>query len=228
MLADIINYVPDPKNGRPVADGKVFFFVENYVAPGNSADVDETKIAQVYYRANDNTVVVPQPIYTTQGGTLKVGSLTYRPELFVAETVRLVAVYDKCGKLLYQAEFRNGCCTQIGGDLGLVTEPTQQFVDFDSVAEPATCFQDLGFLPSILNIETQVFDSTFASLVAGVLTLPFNYTLGTNSLDVFVNGSLVSDYAETTVNSITFTADIIAAVTTDTAIRIKYRYVQLN
>lgn len=228
MLADIINYIPDPKNGRPVADGKVFFFIESYVAPGNSADVDESKIAQVYYRANDNTIFVPQPIYTTQGGTLKVGSLTYRPELFVAETVRLVAVYDKCGKLLYQAEFKSGCCTQIGGDLGLITESSINFVDFGSVADPATCFQDLGFLPSVLQLETEVFDSTFADLVSGALTLPFDYIMGANALDVFVNGSLVNDWSETTITTITFTPDIIAAVAADSAIKVKYRYVQLN
>ena len=228
MLPDILNYIPDPKNGRPVANGKVFFFVENYVAPSNSADVDETKIAQVYYRENDNTIFVPQPIYTTQGGTLKVGSATYQPDILVAETVRRVGVYDKCGKLVYQAAFRYGCCTEIGGDMGSIVDQADHFVDFGSIAEPATCFQDLGFLPSVLNIETEVFNSTFASLSGGILTLPFNYTLGTNSLDVFINGSIVNDYAETTVNSITFTADIIADVTTDTAIKVKFRYVQLN
>lgn len=228
MLNDIVNYIPDFQNGRPLSFGRVFFLVENYDAPSNAADIDATKLAQVYYRENDNTIFVPQPIYTTKGGVLDIGCLTDQPDIQVAETVRKVAVYDKCGKLLYQSAYRFGCCTQIGGDLGLITEQATNFVDFGSITDPATCFQDLGFLPSLLQLETQIFDATFADLVAGVLTLPFNYTLGINGLDVFVNGSLVDDWSEATTNTITFTPDIIASVTPDTAIRVKYRYVQLN
>ena len=231
MLNNIVNYIPDFDNGRPLSFGKVFFLIENYDAPGNSSDIDETKLAQVFYRDNGNIIYVPQPIYTTKGGALAVGCLTDQPDLQIAQTVRKVAVYNKCGKLLYQA-FYNGSaesgCVQIGGDLGLVVDTIAEFVDFGSVADPATCFQDFGFLPSVLQLETEVFNATFASLSAGVLTLPFNYTMGVNGLDVFVNGSLVSDWLETTINTITFTPEIIADVTSDTAIQVKYRYVQLN
>jgi len=228
MLNNIVNYIPDFDNGRPLSFGKVYFLIENYDAPGNSSDIDETKLAQVFYRESDNTIYVPQPIYTTKGGALAVGCLTDQPDLQVAQTVRKVAVYDKCGKLLYEAFYNDGCCIQIGGDLGLISDPPEVFVDFGSVADPAICFQDFGFLPSVLKLETKVFNATFASLSAGVLTLPFNYTIGVNGLDVFVNGSLVSDWSETTVNTITFTPEIIADVTSDTAIQVKYRYVQLN
>lgn len=120
-------------------------------------------------------------------------------------------------------------CVQVSGDLGQVPETAGAFVDYGSVVNPALCFQDLGFLPSILNMETQVFDTTAASLDgSGNLALPFSYTLGTNSLDVFVNGTLVNDYTEVNVTTIQFSADAVAALDISSEIKVKYRYVQLN
>lgn len=101
MLPDIINYVPDPKNGRPIANGKVYFLIAGYTAPDRDSDLDISKIAPVTADGN----VVPQPIYTSQGGTLLVGSQVNQPQLIPDGTVNRVAVYDKCGKLVYQVGY---------------------------------------------------------------------------------------------------------------------------
>lgn len=116
MLPDILNYIPDPKNGRPIADGQVFFFLGGYSAPSNIADVNSAFIAEV--TANGNPV--PQPIFTSKGGTLMVGSQTNQPQLNVDPLVKRVAVYDKCGRLVYSTAY-NG----IGA-----------FVDADALAAP--------------------------------------------------------------------------------------------
>jgi lysophospholipase L1-like esterase len=101
MLPDILNYVPDPKNGRPIAGGKVYFLIAGYTAPGRDSDLDITKIAPV----TANGLTVPQPIYTSQGGTLIVGSQVDQPDLIPDGTTQRVAVYDKCGKLVYQVGY---------------------------------------------------------------------------------------------------------------------------
>jgi hypothetical protein len=101
MLPDILNYVPDPKNGRPIAGGKVYFLIAGYTAPGRDSDLDLSKIAPV----TANGLTVPQPIYTSQGGTLVVGSQVDQPDLIPDGTTQRVAVYDKCGKLVYQVGY---------------------------------------------------------------------------------------------------------------------------
>lgn len=116
MLPDILNYIPDPKNGRPIADGQVFFFKGGYLPPTNIADVNPSFIAEV--TANGNPV--PQPIYTSKGGTLIIGSQTNQPQLNVDPLVKRVAVYDKCGRLVYSTAY-NG----VGA-----------FVDADALAAP--------------------------------------------------------------------------------------------
>lgn len=121
------------------------------------------------------------------------------------------------------------CCIQVSGDLGAIVETPGIFVDYGSIDNPATCFQDLGFLPSVLNMNTEVYSVLFSELLpSGVLTLPFTYPVGTESLDVFVNGSLVTDYIESSSTTITFTADAIASYDPTSEIKVKYRYVQLN
>ncbi|HSG93846.1 MAG TPA: hypothetical protein VK999_08980, partial [Methylotenera sp.] len=97
MLPDVIPYVPDPKNGRPIADGQVFFLLGDYTPPGSAADVNPAFIAEV----TADGIAVPQPIYTSRGGTLLIGSQSNQPQLEVDTLVRRVAVYDKCGRLVY-------------------------------------------------------------------------------------------------------------------------------
>lgn len=118
MLPDILNYIPDPKNGRPIADGQAYFFLGGYSAPSSIADVNPAFIAEV--TANGNPV--PQPIYTSKGGTLIVGSQTNQPQLNVDPLVKRVAVYDKCGRLVYSTAY-NG----VGA-----------FVDADALAAPGS------------------------------------------------------------------------------------------
>lgn len=101
MLPDIVNYIPDPKNGRPVAGGKIYFLVAGYIAPDRDSDLDVSKIAEV----TANALPVAQPIYTSQGGVPVVGSRVNQPDLLVADDCERVAVYDKCGKLLYQVGY---------------------------------------------------------------------------------------------------------------------------
>jgi len=230
LIRSATSYIPDINFGRPLSDAKVYIMRYESTAPGRDSDIDPLDLLSVSYTSDSGgTAFAPQPLRTTKGGVLYIGCKTNIKQFSTDADTYKIAVYDKCGKLEY---FGNvdafECCIQVGGDLGLCSELPSVAVNFGSIENPSVCFQDLGFLPSVLQLETEVFDSTFASLVSGVLTLPFNYTLAVNGLDVFVNGSLVDDWSETSTNTITFTPDLIASVTADSTIRVKYRYVQLN
>lgn len=119
MLPDILNYIPDPKNGRPIADGQVYFFLGGYSAPSNIADVNSAFIAEVTASGNP----VPQPIFTSKGGTLIVGSQTNQPQLNVDPLVKRVAVYDKCGRLVYSTAY-NGVGAFVDADALAATDST--------------------------------------------------------------------------------------------------------
>jgi hypothetical protein len=101
MLPDILNYVPDPNNGRPLAGAKVYFLIGGYTAPDQDSDLDLSKIAPITADGN----VVPQPLFTSQGGTIRVGSQVNQPDFVPSGLTRRVAVYDKCGKLVYQVGY---------------------------------------------------------------------------------------------------------------------------
>lgn len=101
MLPDILNYVPDPNNGRPLVGAKVYFLIGGYTAPDQDSDLDVSKIAPI----TANGDVVPQPLYTSAGGTIRVGSQVNQPTLIPSGLTQKVAVYDKCGKLVYQVEY---------------------------------------------------------------------------------------------------------------------------
>lgn len=101
MLPDILNYVPDPNNGRPLVGAKVYFLIGGYTAPDQDSDLDVSKIAPI----TANGDVVPQPLYTSAGGTIRVGSQVNQPTLIPSGLTQKVAVYDKCGKLVYQVGY---------------------------------------------------------------------------------------------------------------------------
>ena len=101
MLPDIINYVADPRNGRPIANGQVYFYVDGYVAPTNINDFDVSYLADI----TADGVVLTQPVYTTQGGVLRTGSLASLPRIRASIDVKRAAVYDECGKLVFSTAY---------------------------------------------------------------------------------------------------------------------------
>jgi hypothetical protein len=222
MLLDIINYLPDPKNGRPIANGKVYFLIQNYKAPDRDSDLDLTKLAQV--RADG--LVLPQPLYTTQGGTYRVGSATYIPMLSVSDNVTGAAAYDKCGKLIFQAAYGSGNpCALLEPDFGFITDAPDYFIDFGLISEPVTCEQDLGFLPNVIALATDSFSLFASALSGGAFTVPFDITA--SNLDVYINGVLITDYS-VTLNTITINSGFAVTLLPDDVIQVRHRYVTLN
>jgi hypothetical protein len=230
LIRSATSYIPDINFGRPLSDAKVYIMRYESTAPGRDSDINPLDLLSVSYTSDSGgTAFAPQPLRTTKGGVLYIGCKTNIKQFSTDADTYKIAVYDKCGKLEYFSNVGTFTgCVQIGGSLGAITEPPTLDIDLGSIANPPLCFQDLGFLPDVSNLKSEVFNATFSGLVSGVLTLPFNYTLAVNGLDVFVNGSLVDDWSETSTNTITFTPDLIASVTADSTIRVKYRYVQLN
>lgn len=114
-------------------------------------------------------------------------------------------------------------CILISGDLGFIFETATLEVDFGSIENPATCFQDLGFITPTSTLKAIVVKTTYGELpVSKVLDLPFSYLTNENQLDVYINGSFVFDYEETSETSITITG----VFTDSSEIVVKYRLTQ--
>lgn len=189
MLPDIINYIPDPQNGRPIANGRVYFLIDGYMPPMRDADLDQTKIAPV----TANNITVPQPIYTSKGGTLIIGSQTNQPGVRVSTLVARAAVYDKCGKLVFSIVY-NG----FGADAATVISETAPNAPFEGMrwykpSDPATYIyyidvdgeqwvQESGAFDSFDNARVSSISqlrSTEASYDGQILTVNAYYANGT-------------------------------------------------
>lgn len=120
-------------------------------------------------------------------------------------------------------------CVQISGDMGSVSETPGLFVDFGSIANPALCFQDYGFLPAVLTPVTKIFETTIGDVSpSGIVSLDFEYPLDIDALDVILNGSDILAFEEIDNTTIMIDSDAVAASAADSIVRVKYRYTQLN
>jgi hypothetical protein len=167
MLPDIINYIPDPQNGRPIANGRVYFLIDGYMPPMRDADLDQTKIAPV----TANNITVPQPIYTSKGGTLIIGSQTNQPGVRVSTLVARAAVYDKCGKLVFSIVY-NG----FGADSATVISETAPNAPFEGMrwykpSDPATYIYYIDVDGGQWVQESGAFDSFDSARVSSISQL---------------------------------------------------------